>query len=112
MDLAVLFHTLTHLVATSDDSSAAAAAPLILLISGFLFFGLMYSRYRNADKRHWHETETVAHVANLAASDLLLQNKKGLSNSKMKGANHIRTEGALNQSGMPSVSALLKNLTS
>lgn len=96
MDLITLIFTLVPIAASNDDSSAAAAAPLLLLLSGFVFYFYIYSRYRNADKRHSHERETSAHVENLAVSDVLLKNQKGLTNAKMRGANQTRVEGALN----------------
>lgn len=95
MGLLTILFALVPILASSDDSSSAAAAPLLLLLSGFVFYFLMYSRYRNADKRHSHESETMTEVVNLAAGDTLLQHKKGLSNAKMKGANHTRIEGSI-----------------
>ena len=104
MDILFLVHTLASAVADSD-SDGGALIPLILVLSGFIFYGVMYSRYRNADKRHRHEKETSAAVANPQGANTFFQSRKGLTNARMLGANHTRVEGALNQS---SGSKLLK----
>ena len=96
MDISFLTHILAPVVAASGDGDAAAAAPLVLALSGFIFYGIMYSRYRNADKRHTHERETKADIANLACTDAFVQSRKGLRNASLNGANHSRVEGALN----------------
>jgi hypothetical protein len=97
MDLMHFIFTLAPVVASSDIEGAAAA-PLILLASGFIFYWLMYTRYRNADKRHSHERETTSTAANLQSCDTFVKHKKGLSNAAMQGANHNRVEGSLNTS--------------
>ncbi len=98
MDITFLTSLLAPVIAASSDSDAAAAAPLLLLLSGFIFYGIMYARYRNADKRHTHESETKAEVANLQAGDSFIRSRYGLSNARVEGANHTRIEGALNKS--------------
>lgn len=98
MDFYMLSTLLTFILAVSDDAAdALVAAPMLLWLSGFIFYFLMYAHYRNKNKRHSHESETTSTVANLVVADTLIQHKKGLRNKKMKGSNHIRTEGALNQ---------------
>ena len=96
MDIMYLLYTFLPVVAASEESSGAWAVPLILLLSGFIYYGVIVSRYRNADKRHMHERETASAIANLQTMDSYVQSKQGLSNAKMSGANHSRVEGALN----------------
>ena len=108
MDFITLVFTLAPTFASKVDGDAIQAAPFILLLSGFIFYGVMYTRYRNADKRHSHEKETTASIANLAATDAYIKSSKGLSNAKMKGSNQTRVEGALNQSSVPA--KLLKEI--
>lgn len=118
MDLMSWFFTISPLVASSsDEGGEAAALPLLLLLSGFIFYGYIYSKYRNADKRHSHESETKANIANLGVLDSFIEHRKGLKNAKLKGANQDRIEGALNKKGAKaSTSAnafdLAKKLTS
>ena len=95
MDVTLCIYSLAPMVASSD-SDEAGLLPLLLLLSGFIFYGVMYARYRNADKRHTHEKETSAVLENLTAQDALIKQQKGLRNAKMPGSNHARVEGSLN----------------
>ncbi|MBE5935387.1 MAG: TFIIB-type zinc ribbon-containing protein [Lachnospiraceae bacterium] len=60
----------------------------ILLTLGFIFFFIMYSRYRNSSARHTHELETAKEKSNLRSEDNFVKHRKGLSNSEMSGANN------------------------
>ncbi len=102
MGLMTFIIAVVPLIADSSDSDAAAAAPLILLLSGFVFYWYIYSRYRNADKRHSHESETSAAIENLVSTDTFIQSRKGLSNAELRGANHTRIDGALNHNSKAS----------
>ena len=66
---------------------------LILLTLGFIFFFVMYSRYRNKDARHTHELETDKEVSNLRCVDEFVSHRKGLRNSTMSGANNDKVNG-------------------
>ncbi len=85
-----------HLVAESDSSSSSNFAFLFLL-AGFIFWGYVFLRYRNVDKRHHHESETAAATQSMKADDTFARSLKGLSNSTMQGANHKKVSGALNR---------------
>ena len=65
----------------------------LFLLSGFLYFWFMYSRYRNSNARHRHETETKSEMQNLRKVDDFIRSEKGLSNSRMEGANNTRVSG-------------------
>jgi hypothetical protein len=67
---------------------------LILFASGFVFYGLVYLRYRNSDKRHHHESETEAKILDVRASDQFVELKKGVKHARMKGANNREVRGA------------------
>src|SRR5690625_4840308 len=82
--------------AASDDGDAGNLA-LLLFLSGFVFYGYVFLRYRNADKRHRHEKETEAQLHNVLARDEFIRTRTGLSNSKMSDANHRSVRGSLNQ---------------
>ena len=99
MTLFILVYALAPIIAASSDSSEIAAAPLILVLAGVIFYATIYARYRNADKRHSHETETSTTVANLLMRDNYLRHMKRLSYARMRGANHQQIEGAQNVSG-------------
>ena len=65
----------------------------IFLFAGIIYFFIMYLRYRNSNARHHHETETKKNISNIRKVDKLIQHKRGLSNSKMSGANNNKVSG-------------------
>lgn len=69
---------------------------LVFFLSGFVFYGAMFLRYRNADKRFRHETLTRSETENLRVRDDLVRSQKGLTNSRMRGANNRQVSGSLN----------------
>lgn len=73
---------------------------LLLLLSGFIFYGVVYLRYRNTDKRHRHESETEARMLEVRAADHHVDTKKGVRHSRMKGANNGDVRGSSNQGGL------------
>jgi hypothetical protein len=87
------------LLLDSNDSDLAAAAPLLLCLSGFIYFGIMYARYRNSDKRHHHEAETPATIRDLQRYDQFSQHLRRLRNSQMQDRNDSQVDGALNVGG-------------
>jgi len=64
---------------------------------GFIFYFTIWSRYRNAGQRHFHEKETKAKMKDLKQTDDLVEHRTGLANSMMKGANNMRVDGNLNK---------------
>jgi hypothetical protein len=89
----------TFLLLDSDNGDVTAALPLLLCLSGFVYFGVVYARYRNSGKRHRHEQETLATLQNLQQYDRFSKHRKGLRNSQMAGRNDHQIEGALNEGG-------------
>lgn len=65
----------------------------LFLLLGFVYFFIMYNRYRNTGARHHHETETKTNMSNLVQRDDLVKRMTGLSNSTMDGANNKRVSG-------------------
>ena len=107
---------LGQLVVASGDSSSGDPRlfGLALFLSGFVFYGAMYARYRNTDKRHRHESETEARMLDVRAVDQHVDTQKGVKHSRMKGANNTEVRGAsrgLLERGMPdAVNSALRNL--
>ena len=60
----------------------------ILLAAGFVFYAIIYSRYRNANARHRHETETKNTVKNMQAKDTFFEKRHGLRSSSIDGRNN------------------------
>ena len=95
MDLSVLATTDPGVVlAMSSGDGDASNLGLVLLLAGPVFYGLMYLRYRNSDKRHRHESETRAEMHDLKVRDDRIKSIKGVSNSRMRGANNSEVRGA------------------
>ena len=65
----------------------------VLLATGFIYYFIMYSKYRNSGARHSHEVETKRKVTNLRKLDNLIRRRKGLRNSRMEGANNRSVRG-------------------
>ena len=65
----------------------------LFLLAGFIYFLVMYVKYRNANARHTYETETKKSISNLRKEDNFIQSKKGLSNATMNGANNKNVSG-------------------
>lgn len=65
----------------------------IFLLVGFIYFFVMYSKYRNTNARHYHELETKKEMFNLRKEDRLIKRQTGLSNAQMNGANNMRVSG-------------------
>lgn len=78
----------------SDDNNW----PWLFLLSGVLYFLIIYGKYRNSGARHNHEKDTKTNMSNLVKSDKLIRREKRLSNSRMEGANNTRVDGSLNSS--------------
>ena len=67
--------------------------PWVFLLAGFIFFAIIYARYRNQNARHRHETETKTNMTNLRKVDNFVKKEHGLSNSTMHNANNTRVSG-------------------
>lgn len=87
------------LASTSDGEDGGFA--YIFLAAGFIFYGVMYLRYRNTDKRHHHESETLTEKVDLQQKDELVGRKKGLKRSSIEGQNHRAVRGASNKKSWP-----------
>ena len=84
--LGIVAAVLAFLFLTSDSKGNSWG--WIFLLVGFIYFAIMYARYRNSGARHAHETETKREVTNLRKYDNLVKRKKRLRNSRMDGANN------------------------
>ena len=64
------------------------------LIAGIIYFIVIYSKYRNTGARHKYETETKKEIFNLRKIDDFIKHERGLSNSRMNGANNNSVNGS------------------
>ena len=65
----------------------------IFLSIGFLYFALIYGKYRNKDARHTYELETKSEMSNLYSADKFVQHVSGLTNSEIRGMNNKCVNG-------------------
>ncbi len=62
---------------------------IFFILSGFIYFILIYIRYRNSNARHKYETETKTEIKNLKKNDIFLTRKNNLQNEMIEGANNM-----------------------
>ncbi len=63
------------------------------LLAGFIYFFVMFTRYRNSNARHKYETETKTNLTNLRKIDNFIKTETGLTNSRINGANNTSISG-------------------
>lgn len=80
--------------ASSDSDSSWGKIGLVFFAAGFVFYGLMFLRYRNTDKRHHFETETKSAVRSMQQVNDFARSMTRLRNSRMTGANNTSVRGA------------------
>jgi hypothetical protein len=83
---------------SSSDGDSIALVPLLLCLSGFIYYIWIFLKYRNTDKRHHHENETVANIEAMQQVDQLVEHRKDLRKPTMVGSNSDTVEGSLSQS--------------
>lgn len=80
---------LTHM--DSDDDGGLYI--LLLFTVGFIYYGIMYAKYRNQNARHAYEKETKTETLNVQRTDTFIEDRKRLKNARIEGANNTRIEG-------------------
>lgn len=83
-------HTSGH---HSSSSGFFKVIPLLFLLTGPAFYFYQYTRYRNKDKRHHHETETLSDIANMRTLDQCVNSVSNSRDSRMSGANEHQVSG-------------------
>lgn len=78
----------------SSDGDEGGGLGWLFLTLGFIFYGIMYARYRNRGARHHHEKETKATMNNLLKKDAFIKQRTGLTTSRMEGANNTTVRGS------------------
>ncbi len=61
----------------------------IFLSAGFIYYFVIYEKYRNKDARHAHESETISKLSNVKTEDNFVKKRTGLSNSNITGKNNM-----------------------
>ena len=65
-------------LASGDDDNGIF---YLLFLAGFVFFGVMKSRYRNQGARHTYEKETKNEITNIKREDTFIEHRKKLRNA-------------------------------
>lgn len=87
--MSALIEILSFIPAMLADNEIGGLA----LFVGVIYFVLMYMRYRNNNARHTYELETKKEISNLRKEDQFLETRKGLSSSRIYGANNNTVRG-------------------
>jgi len=66
---------------------------LLFLLTGFIYFFLIYRKYRNSNARHNHEVETNKKLENIRQVDEFVKKEKGLTSSKIDNVNNKIVSG-------------------
>jgi hypothetical protein len=98
LDFLATSHTHTHVHSHTSSSSSSLSGlreviPLLFLLTGPAFYMYQYRRYRNQDKRHHHERETVSDIANVQAADQYSRSISGSRHSSMSSSNEYEVRG-------------------
>lgn len=64
-----------------------------LCMTGFIYYRVIFNRYRNQDARHTYEKETKTSVEMLAKDDIYVTMATNLKNEKIIGQNNTRIDG-------------------
>ena len=80
-------------MATAGGDDDDSYGFFILLLAGFIYYGVMYAKYRNQGARHVYEKETKKEIENMQRVDEFIKHEKGLDNSSMKNRNDNKLEG-------------------
>ena len=65
----------------------------LFILSGFIYFIVIFVKYRNSNARHKYETDTKTNVMNLQTVDNFIETRKGLTNAKISGVNNTSVTG-------------------
>ena len=63
------------------------------LLAGFIYFFIIYGKYRNKNASHKNKNETKTQMDNLRKIDRLIRRRTGLVNPKIEGANNTSISG-------------------
>lgn len=80
------------LMTYSDDNRW----PWLFLLAGFIYYFVIYSRYRNKGARHYHEKETNHTISYTSKDDKYVKKITRVTNSSILGANNQMVYGDSN----------------
>ena len=66
----------------------------LFLLSGIIYFLIIYFKYRNSNARHKYERDTKSQMSNLRKVDNYIERRTGLTSSTISGANNNTVNGS------------------
>ncbi|MUL46629.1 growth/differentiation factor [Mycobacterium sp. CBMA293] len=93
VDIVATSHHHTSHSSSSNSSFLREVFPFLFLLTGPAFFMYQYRRYRNQDKRHHHERETLSDIAHMRTVDQFARSVTNSRDSSMSGANEHEVRG-------------------
>lgn len=66
----------------------------LFLLSGIIYFLIIYFKYRNSNARHKYERDTKSQMSNLRKVDNYIERRTGLTSSTMSGTNNNTVNGS------------------
>lgn len=66
----------------------------LFLLSGIIYFLIIYFKYRNSNARHKYEKDTKSQMSSLRKVDNYIERRTGLTSSTMNGANNNTVNGS------------------
>ncbi len=87
---------LTSMSASTSSDNDSENMGFMFLMAGFVYYGILYAKYRNNRARHFHEKETKSNISNVAKKDSFVKKLKGLKSCQIDGANNRFVNGGLN----------------
>lgn len=89
------FSGITALIILSniDTDDKGSLYILLLFLAGFVYYAIIYSKYRNKEARNTYEKETRNNITNLVKEDTFIEKRKKLRSSHMSGANNKKING-------------------
>ncbi len=69
----------------ASSSESSSNYRWLFLLSGIVFYAVIYMRYRNSNARHTYEHETERRVRNMDAVDEYVERRTRLRNSQIRG---------------------------
>lgn len=89
--IGIILWLLTSSFSVNDEDGNNIS--LLFLTLGFVYYYIIYAKYRNKSARHNHESETDTTINNMVEEDVFITKKERLRNKTMDGANNLKVNG-------------------
>lgn len=84
---------------------------LLLFLTGFVYYKIIESKYRNIKARHKYEKETKNVISNNIKLDKYITERKGLRSTSIIGANNTRIDGDIVLENRGTVGKIVNSFT-